>query len=301
MGTADGVTFQNPQTAAVDCSGKLMYVLESKRVVRVSLDGSMRTHVYPLSAHAGPASERPLVHEGVPVFAGFWMQSRDLFAGRSNADAVDGFGLGYRLTLPLSGDVEPLLPPFNRACPSMLTPCLAVSVDRWARGDAAGWIGCQGGGASEIALYSDDRKLLRTIDARSPLFRHDNTTTSVSDDVETKVAWHQRNSSVKFCGTFGRYVAVVHFTFASDRRWQPGVALPPEVLLSIIGLDGERVLADIALRDFPIASDGNRLYVLVYGAGPDRADGRSELVLDEVAILDDNGELDNQLLDAFKN
>lgn len=290
-GDADG-SLKSPETVVANCDMNIVVVQDGHNLLHYDMaSGAFRGRTT-RAATAGPALGFGFADGNSVIFPGYWVTDRAFFS-RDPAHALAGFSIGYRVALDGGGASNPLLQVAAEGCRSMSSNCLDVGIDRIAE-PQTGWIACQGGGSAEVGVYSPTGQLERRIDVRSPLFLDDGSTTKASSAVVDKLQWHQRNSAVRFCGAFDNYVAVVHYTLEPG-EWSPGKAMTPRPLLNIHQLDGTPIVADLGLRDVPIAKDAHNLYVLVYGDSR-KDSGGPTLELDTIQITDSHGVLNTRLL-----
>jgi hypothetical protein len=275
------------------CEVNTLYVAHARGIAGYDLQsGSLRkTLTKPPSAGAvfGPA----LYDDGDLVLPGLWLSDKDSMTRQPASRVLRGSAIGYRQHPAKDGDTaSPLLTDLlTEGCRDLSGTCTRVSLDRVTK-PRAGWLACQGA-SDHVGVYSRTGDLTRRISVRSPGFRDDGTTVGLDAPITARIQWSQRNSSVIWCAAFGDYVATVHFTFA-EGEWQPGLAMTPRPLMNVHRLDGTPLVADLALRDLPVARDEDSLYVLVYGDAR-RTNGGLRLEMDRVLILDSAGGLNPAL------
>lgn len=285
--TPDLGSLNVPESVIADCDNGFLFVQDGKSVVQFGLASGAVIARYNRPSSAAPAMGFAVADGGSLVMPGYW---GDLSSMRiqSPGRAHDGLALGYRLTP--SGNTlagASLLGGSNLGCRAMSSDCFDLSLDR--RTDSKGWVACQGGGSTQLGLYSDDGRFEHAVDLRSPEFKDDGSVVAGSAPITQKMQWHQRNSAFRFCGAFGNYLLAVHYTLGPG-DWQPGKAMEPVPLMNVFAADGTPLVSDLKLRDFPIAKDDRSLYVLVYGDAR-KNNGAPMLELDVIDILDQRNEL----------
>ncbi len=281
-------SLKSPETTIPDCEGKVVYVVDSGGIVVFNMTNGEFIRRLPRASNAGAALGSGFLEDGFLFLPAIRFASMTDF-GNSEI-ALRGSALGYRQHAAQEDDGRSLLELISERCRAS-SPCTRAAIDR-IRQPEIQFLGCQGA-SHEVGVFNAEGRVVRRIDIRSPQFRDDGTTVSGTAPVARTIEWSQRNSSVIWCGAFGDLIATAHFTF-EDGDWSPGVAMKPKVLLNIHRLDGTPVIADLALRDFPVAKDSDSIYVLAYGDARNSTDNRM-LELERVQVLD-KGSLNPQLI-----
>ena len=281
----------SPESLAVDCERGELYVSDHRLMFRFDVaTGELKSRV-PRPKSLGPAVGTALLTEDSIIIPGHFAADVAAWKHRAPSFALAGANIGFRLRRDGQGDGSPLLPIVEPQCRSMSPDiCLRAAIDIDRRHDK--WLACQAG-ATTVGIFSVDGEVLKRIDVRSPLFRHDGTTLAPGDPIPDRVRWLQRNSIIHSCGFFDDYVATTHVVYEPG-EWMPGKAMTPQVYLNVHRLDGTPVLSDLRLPDRAMASDGHSLYVASPGANR-ATNGGSELTLYRFRVTMDDGALNQQL------
>ena len=279
---------KSPETAIPDCTGNVVYVIDSGGIVVFDMTSGEFIRRRPRAQNAGAARGPGVLEDGFVILPAIRFASMGDFG---NSDrALRGSALGYRQHTVQEDDGRAVLELLSEHCRAS-SPCTRAALDR-IRASESGWVGCQGA-SHEVGVFDNEGHIRRRIDIRSPMFNDDGTAVSLSAPVTRAIEWNQRNSSVMWCGAFNDVIATAHYTF-EEGRWSPGVAMTPKVLLNIHHIDGTPLIADLGLRDFPVAKDADSIYVTVYGDNRNSTDMRS-LELDTIRILD-GGKLNQRII-----
>ena len=281
LGTAgnDLGSLKSPETAIPDCDQGVVHVIDARGIVSFDLNTGAFIRRLPRAHSVGVALGPGLLDQGFLILPALHFATMDNF--EMGSTALRGASLGYRQHASKEDEGSPMLGLLTEHCRSA-SPCTRVGIDR-IRTSPSGWLGCQGAG-HEVGIFGDDGQLRSRIDIRSPQFQDDGTTVRGSEPATRAIEWSQRNSSVIWCGAFKGVIATAHYTFEAG-TWSPGFAMTPKVRLNIHRVDGTPVVADLALRDQPIARDESFIYVPVFGSGRNNPDNRT-MELDRIRMIE---------------
>ena len=181
------------------------------------------------------------------------------------------------------GSINRGFPAIERGCWSWTWDCVSVVNDRgsdgvWAVAHTLG---------TDIGVFTENRTLIRRIDARSDLFRRSGTRLKTSATAREKFAWHHRNSVIARVFRFDRFVATIHLYHSTER---PKKGVPNfEVFMNLHRLDGTGVLSDVKLPGIPLFRDDRSLYFVDYGPAGRQHIGFGPLTIVSVPILTADG------------
>jgi hypothetical protein len=257
-----------PESVAADCARGRLYVADTKAIVELEIASGTVLRRIPKPPQVRLTLGRSLVEEDSLVLSGLWMEEPDAWLTQPLGGVLRGAAIGQRYDLASAG-AAPLLDLLSEACRSRTPECLYATLDK-IDSDQAGWIGCQAG-SSEVGVFADDGTLIRRIDARSPMFRHNGQLLDMPAAAEARAAWHRENSLVYSCWAFRGIVATVHRILDAD-TWTPGQQMPARVFLNVHSADGAPLISDLLLDGLPLLRDDRSLYVMREG-GAGGADG----------------------------
>ena len=276
---------KSPHSAAADCAAERLYVVDAYGV-----------HVFNTRSAAlesrfqHPASFRDTSFSGAILDAqrgtlyvpGLWSSGRKPWLVRGRDAMFEGARIGYVLNLS-DGSINRGFPAIERGCWSWTWDCVSVVNDRgsdgvWAVAHTLG---------TDIGVFTENRTLIRRIDARSDLFRRSGTRLKTSATAREKFAWHHRNSVIARVFTFDRFVATIHLYHSTER---PKKGVPNfEVFMNLHRLDGTGVLSDVKLPGIPLFRDDRSLYFVDCGPGGRQHIGFGPLTIVSVPILTADG------------
>jgi hypothetical protein len=168
------------------------------------------------------------------------------------------------------------VPPLERGCFTASPGCLTVNLDAVRASPGIAWIAAQKI-STRVGLFDAQRRLVRTVDVRSPFFREDGRRVPQRTDLVQELAWHEDNSVIQDVAAFRDGFAVVH-AIHRTRGWQPR-PIAFDVFVNVYGYDGRPLVSDIRLPDLPVARDADNLYTVSYGAAGRRPTGNHHLII----------------------
>lgn len=244
--------YRIPSSLLADCAADRLYVVEAPSGVTaftLSTGEYVRAYSQPADFQLSTASRPLLSPDRERLFLpGIWDDGSSFAALQNRSPA-----LGLVLSLE-SGVSAPLFPqPPQPGCVAGISDCLRVVFDRLP-GAPHPWLAAQGAG-TVFGVASEDGELVRTVDARSPLFLRDGTRVRPDSPLTEIVAWGERNSSIRALYAFPDAIAVVHHNHAT-RNWSPGAGpVQFDVFMNIFSHEGERLVSDIRLPELPVGRD----------------------------------------------
>ena len=254
--------YRIPSSLLADCAADRLYVVEAPSGVTaftLSTGEYVRAYSQPADFQLSTASRPLLSPDRERLFLpGIWDDGSSFAALQNRSPA-----LGLVLSLE-SGVSAPLFPqPPQPGCVAGISDCLRVVFDRLP-GAPHPWLAAQGAG-TVFGVASEDGELVRTVDARSPLFLRDGTRVRPDSPLTEIVAWGERNSSIRALYAFPDAIAVVHHNHAT-RNWSPGAGpVQFDVFMNIFSHEGERLVSDIRLPELPVGRDETHILVIDWG------------------------------------
>jgi hypothetical protein len=261
-------------SVAADCAGRLLYVTHHEGVAVFDMNGGTLEASYrkpPSFVHTLGASVFDAASQTLAV-PGLWPQADSDWLVKPVDRMYEGDSIGYRLDLR-TGRASPMLAPVERGCWSLGPNCIAATLDAV---EGRGWVAAHRVGML-VGVYDERRRLIRTIDVRSPFFRETGRR-NLSQKIDTMLAWGEENSVIRQVHAFGGDIVTVH----SLNRSKAGKSSPTRfhVFMNVHSLDGARLQSDLRLPDLPVGRDDSSLYVIDYGTN-----GRRQLGRDAFSIV----------------
>jgi hypothetical protein len=265
-------------SVAADCSARLLYVTHQDGVAVFEADSGALTASYSKPAtfvHTLGASVLDSSSQTLAV-PGLWPQADSDWLVKPVDRMYEGDKIGYRLDLR-SGRASPMLPPVERGCWSLGPNCTAATLDSVAGG---GWVAAHRVGMM-VGVYDARFQLIKTIDARSPLFQETGKR-NLSQKIDTMLAWGEENSVIRQVHAFGDAIVTVHSLSRSKAGKRSATTF--DVFMNVHSLDGVGLRSDVRLPDLPVGRDETALYVVDYGANGRRKLGRDAFSLVRIPV-----------------
>lgn len=202
-----------------------------------------------------------VVTEGL-MLSGLWAAPRE--AGQPRGPFYADKKIGW--LVDKTGATTPAFFPFDPACRGA-GACVGSTVAPLDDAGQGGWLVTQPV-AKVIAVFGQDRQLLRQISVESPMFRSSGVDLDPSTAAEPRLRWMGDNSVVNYSGQFGPdLIGTIHSAVRFPTGWRFGEFVRPQAFLNLHARDGRRLVADIGLPELPVGRDADGIYVVDYGEG----------------------------------
>ena len=170
--------------------------------------------------------------------------------------------IGIRVRLA-DGHAEPAFDPYDMACRGG-GRCVGGSLLPLASPAPARWLASQPA-SREIALYDEQRRLLRRIDISSPLFKQDGRSIEVTD-AEASMHWSTSNSLVKVAVPIGDHLVTIHTVVRLPAHYVFGQSVDFDWWMNVHSIEGQKLVSDIAIPGWPVGRDDDAIYAVDYGS-----------------------------------